>query len=137
MTPNLFARSRAQLFTIGYQRLTPDQLLEIMEREQIDLVIDVRRRAFSRIPGWSGPALIPVIGREKYWHRPALGNHKNMTTPGWQMIDRVKADAAIEEIKELLKEGKRVCILCLEPEYADCHRWMVSACISDNVIHLT
>lgn len=133
---DLFSESTAQLFTIGYQRLSVEQLVAILDANEIDLVVDVRRSAWSARIEWRSPALVADIGRDRYWHRPDLGNAKGYQGTGWLQIDRLKADRAIEEIRGLLSEGKRICLLCMEVDYSLCHRRMVAACVTDQVRHL-
>ena len=123
-----------QLFTIGYQGRTVGDLREIVEREMIDLVIDVRARARSSRPEWCKQQLIAALGRAKYEHWPQLGNAGER---GWEpMVEPRQIDAAIRAIRGMLDDGKRVLLLCLEIDARKCHRLYVAAAVTAEAVHL-
>jgi hypothetical protein len=124
-----------KLFTIGYQKLTPEGLRSLVEMEEVDLVIDVRLKAWSEREEWMGHQLVGTLGRDHYQHWPQLGN-VDREKPGWHPEDWGKADRATLQIRDMLAEGKRVLLLCLEHDPADCHRLWVAAAVTDEVEHV-
>src|ERR1700754_637628 len=63
------------LWTIGYERLLPPELLAELEAAGVERVIDVRYRPQSRRPGMSKTRLGDLLGVHgiAYEHRKALG----------------------------------------------------------------
>src|SRR5206468_4862798 len=63
------------LFTIGYERLLPPELVAELQAAGVARVIDVRQRPQSRRPGMSKTRLGELLGdhRIAYEHRRVLG----------------------------------------------------------------
>ena len=64
-----------RLFTIGYERLLPPELVNELSVAGVERLIDVRHRAQSRRPGMSKTRLSALLGDHgiAYEHRRALG----------------------------------------------------------------
>lgn len=125
----------ARLYTIGYQRLTVERLLELVDSFGIDLVIDVRRSAKSQRKEWTDHQLVGAIGRERYEHWPQLGNYPDPENPpkkppGWCHDDIDRANQATLQIRAKLEKGQRVLLLCMEEDPETCHRMWVAAAIA-------
>ena len=65
----------AELWTIGYERLLPPELLAELEAAGVERLIDVRYRAQSRRPGMSKTRLSEMLAERgiAYEHRRELG----------------------------------------------------------------
>jgi uncharacterized protein (DUF488 family) len=100
-----------QLYTIGYQKLTPRQLVAIARKVRA-VVIDCRNRPISRRPGWSAGTLRPVLERAGVpyeLHGDHLGG-RGATTP-----------AGIRFLRAALID-RNLLLLCVEENPEDCHR---------------
>src|ERR687890_19846 len=64
-----------RLFTIGYERLLPPELVNELQLAGVQRLIDVRYRPQSRRPGMSKTRLGQLLGDHgiAYEHRKALG----------------------------------------------------------------
>ena len=65
----------ATLWTIGYERLLPPELVAELEAAGVERLLDVRYRPQSRRPGMSKTRLGELLGEHgiAYEHRKALG----------------------------------------------------------------
>ena len=125
----------ARLWTIGYERLSPEMLVAELEAAGVERVIDVRFRPQSRRPGMSKTRLGERLAdhRIAYAHRRALGTpadlrwfYKNNRVPeGHEGFRRHVAEHAAADLDALAAElpgGPRTALLCLEEDPAVCHR---------------
>ena len=127
------------LYTIGYERLLPPELVNELVLAGVARLIDVRYRPQSRRPGMSKTRLGELLGDHgiAYEHRKALG-----TPPDIRWLFRagrndegreafrahVEATAA-EELDALATElaaAPPTVLLCLEADPAGCHRRVVA-----------
>ena len=134
-----------KLFTIGYERLLPPELVAELEHAGVRRLIDVRYRPQSRRPGMSKTRLAQLLADHDidYEHRRALG-----TPPDIRWLFRagrldqareafrehVEATAA-DELSSLAAELARpetpaTALLCLEADPAACHRTIVAALLT-------
>ena len=127
------------VWTIGYERLLPPELVAELEAARVERVIDVRYRPQSRRPGMSKTRLSEMLGEcgIAYEHRRALG-----TPPDIRWLFRhgreaegreafrahVEASAA-EDLDALAAELDRApttALMCLEADPAGCHRRVIA-----------
>lgn len=128
--------AKPRLFTIGYEQATPGAVLNEIKRVKIDLLVDTRAVAASRRPGFSKRQLaasLDEIGID-YLHLQKLGTPaegRKAARAGnfdrlWAIYDRhIKtpdAQQALGELIDLVKSGRRVCLLCYERDPNECHR---------------
>jgi len=129
----------ATLYTIGYERLLPPELVNELELAGVRRLLDVRFRPQSRRPGMSKTRLGQLLGDHgiAYEHRKALG-----TPPDIRWLYRAgrndEARAAFlehvehtasEELDALaaeLEAAPPTALLCLEADPAGCHRRVVA-----------
>lgn len=101
------------LYTIGYQALPPERLLQIAQALDAT-VIDVRKTPVSRIKGYHKCHLQTLLG-DRYQARGAeLGGIRNgisHTSP-----------AGIERLRTDLAAGRNLILMCMEHSPGDCHR---------------
>jgi uncharacterized protein (DUF488 family) len=128
-----------RLFTIGYERLLPPELVNELRLAGVERLIDVRYRPQSRRPGMSKTRLGQLLGDHgiAYEHRKALGTPPDIR---WLFragrIDEARAafldhveDNAAAELDALARElhsAPATALMCLEADPAACHRRVVA-----------
>ena len=127
------------VWTIGYERLLPPELVAELEAARIERVIDVRYRPQSRRPGMSKTRLGQLLGEHgiAYEHRKALGtppdirwyfrNHRE--AEGREAFrEHVEASAAgeLDALAAELDAAPATALMCLEADPAGCHRRVVA-----------
>jgi uncharacterized protein (DUF488 family) len=111
------------IWTIGYERLLPAELVAELEAAGVERLIDVRYRPQSRRPGMSKTRLGELLVDHgiAYESRKALG-----TPPEGAPLFRTHIEQhAAHELDELaaeLDDGPRTALMCLEADPAVCHR---------------
>ncbi|MEA2248214.1 MAG: hypothetical protein QOH46_2743 [Solirubrobacteraceae bacterium] len=134
----------ATIWTIGYERLLPPELVAELEAAGVQRVIDVRFRPQSRRPGMSKTRLGALLGEHGivYEHRRALGTPPDLR---WLFHAGRTAEAAaayrahveeisphaLDELAEELGTGPRTALLCLEADPAGCHRRVITDALRD------
>jgi uncharacterized protein (DUF488 family) len=133
MKKALKSRKTPPLFTIGYEKAKPDAVLDELKRAKVNLLVDTRAVAASRRPGFSKRQLAASLHLQKLG-TPAEGRQAAKAgdyETAWTIYDRhfktVDAQREFAELLALIKNGKRVCLLCYEREPAECHRSRIAA----------
>jgi len=128
------------LATIGYEDTTVPRFLETLKGADVDLLVDVRAVAGSRRPGFAKTKLAENVGSMgiEYLHLRGLGTpadgraaaragrHEEMRAIFMEHMETPEAQDELERLAELVRAGRRVCLLCLEADPAHCHRSMVA-----------
>ncbi len=134
--------SENALFTIGYEGLVQDQLLDLLTGNGVATVLDVRAVPLSRKAGFSKTVLGASLAQRgiAYLHDRRLGTPK----PGREaarkgrssvmheiFLAHMRTEPAQEGLTDAIGlAGKsRVCLLCFEREPHDCHRSIVARLI--------
>jgi uncharacterized protein (DUF488 family) len=125
----------SRVWTIGYERLLPPELIAELQAAGIERLIDVRYRPQSRRPGMSKTRLGEMLDEHgiAYEHRRALGTPPDIrwffkhgrAAEGAQAFREHIERTAAHELDELAGElagGPRTALMCLEAEPAVCHR---------------
>lgn len=144
------------LFTIGYEGISLEMYLQKLVRNNVKLLVDVRKNPLSMKFGFSKTLLkryCNSLGIE-YMHIPEVGinSDKRQQLDTQSDYDRLFAEycqttlqettAAQNQILVLLKEYKRIALTCFEAEPCQCHRTHLAASISQlpeyqySLIHL-
>jgi uncharacterized protein (DUF488 family) len=126
------------IWTIGYERLLPAELVAELQAAGVQRLIDVRYRPQSRRPGMSKTRLGDLLAGHgiAYEHRRELGTpadirwfFKNNRLEEGRAAYRAhvedNAAAALDELAAALDRGPRTALMCLEAEPAACHRTLV------------
>jgi uncharacterized protein (DUF488 family) len=132
----------ARLYTIGYERLLPPELVNELRVAGVERLIDVRYRPQSRRPGMSKTRLGELLGDHgiAYEHRKALGTppdirwlfHAGKLDEAREAYaEHVEATAAAEldALAAQLDTAPRTALMCLEADPAGCHRSLVAAAL--------
>ena len=128
------------LATIGYEGATVPALLDALQAAGVQLVADVRAVTSSRRPGFSKNRLAGNLATAgiDYLHLRGLctpaegraaaraGRFDELRTIFGEHMETLAAQADLEALAELVRAGRRVCLLCYEHDPAHCHRTMVA-----------
>ena len=137
------------LWTIGYERLLPPELVAELETAGVARVIDVRFRPQSRRPGMSKTRLGELLGAHgiAYEHRKALGTPPDLrhdfhagrveqARTAYRKHVENAAPEALDELAAELRDGPRTALLCLEADPAGCHRRVLCEALAERVAGL-
>jgi uncharacterized protein (DUF488 family) len=130
------------LWTIGYERLLPLELVAELEAAGVERLIDVRFRPQSRRAGMSKTRLGELLTdhRIAYEHRKTLGTPPDIRSlfragrieegaPAFREHLERTAAAELDALAAELPRGPRTALLCLEAEPERCHRRVVAECL--------
>lgn len=124
------------LFTIGYEGISPEAYLNKLIKNNVHVLIDVRKNALSMKYGFSKSHLkrfCENIGIE-YVHLPEVGIHsdKRQALSSQKDYDALFEDyksncltstvAVQQQILAILKEKGRIALTCFEANICQCHR---------------
>ena len=140
--------------TIGYEATNVDAFLATLRDAQVELLVDVRAVASSRRPGFAKTRLaanLDTAGIE-YRHMRQLGTpaegraaarsgrHDEMKRIFREQLATEDAQEELHALAELVRGGRRVCLLCFEADPAHCHRSIVAQALGElvpiRVLHL-
>jgi uncharacterized protein (DUF488 family) len=124
------------LFTIGYEKRTIDEYVQLLVDAAIDVVIDVRETAWSHKPGFSKGALSEALAAEgiEYVHASFAGNPKHLRDVADDHSECIEnfrrylssMPEIVEELDSLIggyaSLGRSVALTCFERHPGDCHR---------------
>jgi uncharacterized protein (DUF488 family) len=131
----------SSLWTIGYERLLPPELVAELQAAGVRRLIDVRFRPQSRRAGMSKTRLGELLGEHgiAYEHRRALGTPPDIR---WFYKNRQEAEGArrfaahieadeagaLDELAAELRDPSTptTALLCLEADPSVCHRRVVA-----------
>ncbi len=129
----------SELYTMGYEGISQDTLLQTLMSYDIQTLLDIRERAQSRKPGLSKTALGRAAAQcgIRYAHIRALGTPRDIRYR--RKIDHDEAafragfsaylatqEAAMAALTQ--QAGReRCCLLCYEADVEECHRLLVAA----------
>jgi uncharacterized protein (DUF488 family) len=123
------------LYTIGYEKASPNEFLATLAEAGIATLVDVRDRPISRRPGFSKRQLAATIEEAgmRYVLLQALGTPPEGRLAGrrrewdrfWSIVDeklaRPDAELALQEAAEIVRAAPS-CLLCYEADWHICHR---------------
>lgn len=126
------------LYTIGYESRQQDDALQRLSDAGVEVLVDVRELAQSRVRGFSKTALASALeGRGiEYRHEPSLGSPRELRhtlhesgdfvafTRGY-LLHLKRQGAVVRQIQQLAY-GRTCCLLCFEKDHRQCHRQFVA-----------
>jgi uncharacterized protein (DUF488 family) len=129
-----------RLATIGYEGASVDDVLDTLRGGGIELLVDVRAVAMSRRPGFAKTALAANLEGAgiDYLHLRRLGTpaegraaarsgrHDTMRQIFLAHLATPDAQHELGMLADLIRSGRRICILCFEADPAHCHRRLVA-----------
>ena len=122
-----------RILTIGYGLRSMEEFVELLQRDGVDYLIDVRVRPYSSYrPEFSREPLTASLGEHEihYIHMPELGGRPE-DDRFW--IDDRKVDyerlreipeyqRGIERLLDARNQGHTICLMCSEGRPEECHR---------------
>lgn len=137
--PERLKPHRGTIFSIGYEGRDLDSFLDILEKNHVKVLVDVRLTPISRKKGFSKTALSERLAERgiDYRHARALGNPKDNRAAFRGAATQAArrrylahlsngSRPAFDELIELAR-SQRVALLCVESDERQCHR----GCITD------
>jgi uncharacterized protein (DUF488 family) len=135
------------LATIGYQSATLDSFTRALRDARVELLVDIRAVASSRRPGFSKTKLAASVADAgiDYLHLRPLGtpadgraaaragHHGEMRAIFLAHMSTPDAQSALEDLAQLVRSGRRVCLLCFEADPAHCHRSIVASMLAERL----
>lgn len=136
-------RALPSLFTIGYEKSALADVLRALKQAKVKLLIDTRAIAASRRAGFSKKMLAASLEEAgiAYVHLQKLGtpaegrqaaragDHETL----WRIYDKhlksPEARAALDDLEELLRDGRPAALLCYCRNADECHRSRIVAAI--------
>ncbi len=129
----------AKFWTIGYENVGVPDFVAALKAAKVKTLIDVREIANSRRAGFSKKSLAASLEEAgiRYLHKKALGtpkagreaarkgDSKTMHRIFEARLAEPESEMALQEAAELARNG-RVCLMCLEHDWRDCHRAIIA-----------
>jgi uncharacterized protein (DUF488 family) len=126
------------IWTIGYERLWPEQLVAELEAAGVQRVLDVRFRPQSRRPGMSKTKLGDRLAAHRiaYEHRRELGTPPELRVhfksgrlrlgrQGYKRHIEATVPDVLDALAAELDDAPRTALLCLEEDPRHCHRSVI------------
>lgn len=138
------ARRRASTFaTIGYEGGSVESYINKLIKNDIRMLVDVRKNPVSRKYGFSKRILSSLLNRLgiEYVHIPELGidssDRKQLNTQNdydrlfdkYESIVLVDQKTSLQNLYDLYGEKKRIAITCFEKDHCQCHRSRIANAI--------
>jgi uncharacterized protein (DUF488 family) len=127
------------IFTVGYEKLLPPELLTELQAAGVERVIDVRFRPQSRRPGMSKTRLGELLGDHgiAYEHRRELGTPADLrwlfhagriaeAAAAYRAHVEEHTPQALDDLVAELEHAPPTALLCLEADPAGCHRRVIT-----------
>ncbi len=134
--------SDGALFTIGYEGLVQDQLLDLLVGNGVKTLLDIRAVPLSRKSGFSKNVLAASLQAKGicYLHDRRLGTpkpgreaaRKGRSSVMHQIFEEhMRTELAQEGLAEAVSLSRQdsICLLCFEREPHDCHRSILARLI--------
>jgi uncharacterized protein (DUF488 family) len=134
------------VWTIGYERLLPPELVAELKVAGVERLIDVRFRPQSRRPGMSKTRLGELLGDHgiAYEHRRELGTPADLrflfhagrnaeAAVAYRAHVEQHAPDALSDLARELRGGPATALLCLEADPAGCHRRVITDALQERI----
>jgi uncharacterized protein (DUF488 family) len=124
------------LFTIGYEGKTVEHFTNMLIKEDIKVLCDIRKNALSMKYGFSKNQIKFIVENSgiKYIHIPGLGieSNKRKKLNSKKEYENLFRDYEkktlpcraneIEQLCEIFNTNKRIALMCFEADHKNCHR---------------
>jgi uncharacterized protein (DUF488 family) len=142
-----------RIYSVGYEGLNLQGLVERLVQSKVALLFDVRLNAVSRRPGFSKKALATALEKARitYVHEPLLGNpseNRDSFRVGDGSLGRTVMRERLENgsrpaVNVLVNSAQsvRVAVMCVERDWRNCHRQVITDMVKEldpeiKVLHL-
>lgn len=137
-------KAKEAIFTAGYEGLSIDAFLDLLSRNGIKRIVDVRQNPIARRYGFHKSTLNRLSGNLgiDYKHVPELGIHSELRQNLDEQADRdrlfdryeattlAKSQSAIDAVSKDCSEMPSV-LVCMEREPCTCHRARLAPFVSE------
>ncbi len=129
------------IYTIGFTQKSAEQFFELIKKNQVELLVDVRLNNKSQLAGFSKGTDLAYFLKEicgtKYIHcdefaptKELLSNYQKGSV-SWNEYEEVfdtimEKRGAYKKFLTRFKDYNKVCLLCSEPTAEKCHRRLVA-----------
>lgn len=126
---------RLPAFTVGYEGQEPGKFIESLSNERIDILVDVRKDAYSKQDENYCEGTLSRIASEakiKYIHMPELGIDYNLrqdlrTNHDYEAYfkryyEYLNKNPDLPKFLAKLSENNVICLMCYEKDFRRCHR---------------
>lgn len=125
-----------KLYTIGYGNRNLNQFISLIVDKQIDMLVDVRSKPFSRFrPAYNKNSLskaLVEVGITYVFKGDQLGGIIPEGTSYDKLREEEYYQAGLDYLYDELKAGKHIVIMCCELDPLACHR---SILIGEDLSH--
>lgn len=127
-----------KIYTLGYQGRTEEEFLDLLDKHDIDHLVDVRSYPSSKREEFSKENLKTTLFQKgvMYKHLPGLGGLGEKEYEEVMLSDRW--NTSYDELKNLARDGNTV-MMCMEKDPYQCHRRFISDRLEDegwDVVHI-
>lgn len=131
------------IYTIGYEQRSLEEYINLLIKEDVKVLVDVRKNPLSRKYGFSKKSLqnaLEHVGIE-YKHIPELGisSEKRMNLHSQEDYNRLfdlyekevlsSSSAQLTALYQLVLENERIGLTCFEKDPGYCHRTRIAEAI--------
>ncbi len=154
---NILSNNKIQIFTIGFTKKSLKEFIQLLKKNRVEKVIDIRLRPYGQLAGYSNKEDLRYVLEE---YEKIKYQHEMLLAPTNELLDNYRKDSDWtgyeKKFNELLKERRvegllnslingftRVCFLCSEDRPDKCHRRLVAEYFSRiapytfEIIHVT
>jgi uncharacterized protein (DUF488 family) len=119
------------ILTVGYEKRTPGDLVEVLLAAGVEKLIDIRQLPLSRRKGFSKTPLAAILAESEieYLHLRAAGNPFRSHGGNVLALYAGHLKRSPEVVDEVLAAAtpQRSALMCLERDHAVCHRSVLAA----------
>ncbi len=104
------------IYSIGHSNRAFSEFLKGLKENNIDTLIDIRTFPRSRFcPQYNQKSLSDELNKEKIVY---VFKGRNLGGKG----ENFDYEETVDELVEMARSGKKVCVMCSEADYKQCHR---------------
>lgn len=104
---------------IGHSNRAYSEFLKILKDNKIEILVDIRSFPRSRFcPNFNQKRLDQSLKEDNIQY---LFRGNNLGGRG----ENIDYEETIDELVEMVKAGKQVCVMCSEKDYKKCHRYTI------------
>ena len=135
------------LATIGYEGASMESFLRALKEAKVELLVDIRAVASSRRPGFSKNALAANLAEAgiDYLQLRGLGTPSDGRAAArarqYAELERIYAEHLktpdaqdqLAALVEVVRGGRKACLMCFEADHRHCHRRMVAEAVGAQI----
>lgn len=128
---------KADFFTVGYERLSAEELFFLLEGAGVRCLADVRANPWSQVPDYCAAALEEKLRRLSREYTIDYVSVRELGNPfrdsDWKERYRQSLSSKNEAIERLyaMIRSRPTALLCYEKDPSDCHRSILSAVLRE------